>query len=66
MKPNSPCLNCEDRFVGCHAECEKYAEYQVILEAWKEEARKTKRQGCEADDFRFESLKALKKMRGKK
>ena len=22
-----PCHNCEDRHVGCHAECERYKEY---------------------------------------
>ena len=27
-----PCQGCEDRFVGCHAECERYA-------AWKERRR---------------------------
>lgn len=29
---NSPCLNCPDRHLHCHAECEKYKEYKDILE----------------------------------
>ena len=29
---NSPCLNCPDRRLHCHADCEKYKEYKDILE----------------------------------
>lgn len=25
---NSPCKNCPDRYVGCHAECEKYKDFR--------------------------------------
>jgi len=28
MKPKSPCLDCVDRHLGCHAECEKYLEFK--------------------------------------
>lgn len=29
MEPaTSPCKNCEDRSVGCHGSCEKYAEWK--------------------------------------
>ena len=24
----SPCFNCKDRHAGCHAECERYAEWK--------------------------------------
>jgi len=27
-KPVNPCYKCEDRVVGCHAECEKYISYR--------------------------------------
>lgn len=27
MSNNSPCLNCPDRVIGCHAICEKYGAY---------------------------------------
>lgn len=23
----SPCKDCEDKYIGCHADCEKYIEY---------------------------------------
>ena len=23
-----PCLNCKDRYIGCHSVCEKYLEYK--------------------------------------
>lgn len=30
---NGPCADCEERYVGCHAECERY-------KAWKEDREK--------------------------
>lgn len=30
------CLNCKDRYTGCHAVCSKYAEYKRELERIKE------------------------------
>lgn len=29
----SPCKGCEERQVGCHGQCEKYAEYKA--ERWR-------------------------------
>ena len=26
-KIKSPCLNCSDRHIGCHSECDKYKEF---------------------------------------
>ena len=30
MKKYSPCKGCEDRHIGCHSTCEKYAEYAAL------------------------------------
>jgi len=33
-KPQSPCKDCTDRYVGCHAACEKYDAFEEALLAW--------------------------------
>ena len=35
-RQNSPCYGCEDRHVGCHVDCAKYAEYRNNSDAYKE------------------------------
>ena len=34
---NAPCKDCADRFVGCHATCEKYNQYSIKNERLKRE-----------------------------
>lgn len=34
--PKIPCFKCKDRRGGCHAECERYAEYTKAQRAWRE------------------------------
>lgn len=34
IKPNSPCLDCKDRYVGCHIDCEGYKVYEEALEKY--------------------------------
>ncbi len=31
----SPCFNCEERELGCHATCPKYAKYRHVCEVIK-------------------------------
>ena len=41
----APCKNCEDRHVGCHAECEKYKQFKKDAEEAKRAAiKKMKRE----------------------
>ena len=63
MKPSSPCKECEGRRPGCHAECEGYAEYCKVLEAWKQVVRAEKYEGVEADTYRIETLLKIKKFK---
>lgn len=35
MKKYSSCLNCENRYLGCHSNCEKYKEYKQYLDVIK-------------------------------
>lgn len=41
-KPSSPCKDCPDRYVGCHSKCNKYIDYKLKLEKYKEEQREKK------------------------
>ena len=34
-RPTAPCKDCPDRRLKCHADCEKYAEYNALLTEWK-------------------------------
>lgn len=45
-RTKSPCHDCDDRKPGCHAECEKYAEYK---ETHKAEVREIQRNKFEAN-----------------
>ena len=66
MKPQSPCLECEEREIGCHAQCEKYEEYRSELEAWKQTVKAKKEEGAEASKFRQATFVKLEKTRGRK
>lgn len=39
-----PCLGCEDRVLGCHGTCQKYAEARAENERLKEERSKALRE----------------------
>ena len=58
-----PCKGCEDRHVGCHASCGKYAEYRVQFD----EAAKDKERQRDAKNFRHDGVtKSVKRYRGQK
>lgn len=62
----SPCLNCTDRHIGCHAVCERYlaarAEQNAINE-WVGAERRTVR---DVEDWRTENIRRLqRRKRGK-
>jgi hypothetical protein len=39
-KPQGTCKGCQERYVGCHSECEKYKEYKRQLALWRVELQK--------------------------
>lgn len=39
---NSPCLNCKNRSVSCHAKCEKYKQYKIEMEILNKKERKAR------------------------
>lgn len=51
----TPCLNCKDRKVGCHAECRKYIEYAENRERERKKIRREK----EYENLKFMANKFL-------
>lgn len=41
--PDSPCRRCNDRQVGCHGKCERYAEYRKSRDEYAALVRKHNR-----------------------
>lgn len=52
---NSPCYGCEDRHVGCHADCAKYVEYRDNCDAYRELVYRNKGKYVEATRFYMDS-----------
>ena len=48
---NSPCLDCENRRVGCHSECEDYKVFAAENEARNAEAYKQRKAEGEFNDY---------------
>ena len=38
--PSTPCKGCQERFVGCHSTCEKYAQMRKEIDELNEKRRK--------------------------
>ena len=58
----SPCMGCEERKVGCHSACEKYADFCELRDIEKEmRMRKSSRENC-ADSARVDAIRNWKKL----
>lgn len=40
MFDNNPCRGCEERYPGCHAECERHEAWKARMKEIKEEKKK--------------------------
>lgn len=58
-KIKSPCLDCKDREAGCHAKCERYADWKVAYNT-KMESVKVARD-MDRRDYRQELMSKAKK-----
>ena len=56
-KPQSPCLNCENRHSECHSHCEKYLYFKDALNEYNEKVYNNKQKQRELDEFNFRKLK---------
>ena len=63
MITKPPCRDCTQRFVGCHATCEHYKDYQIKPEVEKAERDKEKHEHLNANDFKFEGMKRMQRGR---
>ena len=68
MRTQPPCKTsdgkrCERRYIGCHADCEKWNEYLVAHEAEKEQMRHKKDMDRVADGFLIEQTDRVKQAR---
>ena len=60
MKLHSPCFDCQSRAVGCHAKCEKYAEYAKA----QREATIAAYEAAKKENFAFSyNMKQIRKYR---
>lgn len=59
-KPKIPCYKCQDRHGGCHAECERYAEYAKQQKAWRDTIGSAERGSTMAGVFLSDSRGKIK------
>lgn len=41
-RPEAPCISCNERHLGCHAECLKYKKYEHAQKKYREHITKQK------------------------
>lgn len=52
-KPVPPCCNCCERSLGCHAECDRYKEYEKDAEDYRK--RMSHARNKDWGEYRYES-----------
>lgn len=69
MLIQSPCINCPDRKVGCHTDCEKYIAFRAENERLKAELLASKKKTQVIDGHDHENhrriIKRIKRMKQK-
>lgn len=64
---NNPCHNCKERYVGCHSNCQEYAEYRNELNKIKAKKKATKDLELNIKDIHVKAItKTLKRKRSHK
>jgi len=64
MKPNSPCLDCSDRQLGCHATCGRYFDFKNKSEEFKQLVSDIKTKEDLAISYEVNDMRKKKKRRG--
>lgn len=54
---NAPCKGCENRFVGCHSECERYKTFKANIEAQRQKRNEYLKAGDELMEIRRKRVK---------
>lgn len=60
-----PCAVCEERFVGCHVECEVYKAWREAHNAMKDKRRKKHDRDDMLVNFKLTSIEHVKRRHGK-
>ena len=62
-----PCMDCKDRYAGCHGECEKYIMAKAEHDKKCEEIYKVNNSIAEANDYVLKTTRMIKqKVKGSK
>jgi len=61
----SPCAVCEERFVGCHAECEAYKAWHEAHKAERDKCRKHVDRADLLTKFKCDSITQMKRRHGR-
>lgn len=57
----SPCYKCQDRYVGCHAKCERYIEWSAAREAERERIHKIKENDKRYADYKIKAIARIRR-----
>jgi hypothetical protein len=60
-----PCLNCTDRFVGCHSSCKKYKVAKLNAEKEKADILKIKDEEIKLFDIKIDGMKRMRNSHSK-
>lgn len=63
---SAPCLNCQDRKVGCRIDCKRWDEYRAERNQTKAERYKAKQKEVLINEFRKQSIEMTRKGRGRR
>lgn len=53
-KHQAPCMNCTERYMGCHSKCERYTEYSLLVNMERQERRGVAAKNGVHYDYHFE------------
>lgn len=60
------CYKCPDRHIGCHSDCERYAEWKAERQALREREKKRTAGANEVGNYIAQSKERHKRRMGKK
>ena len=61
VKPEPPCMVCNDRYQSCHSVCEGYSKYRKDLDTFNNNIRSAKKLENSFLDFKISSIKKCSK-----
>ena len=59
----TPCKDCQDRYVSCHSSCDQYKQWKADLSSEKEKIRKVRYAEIEADRRRRDGIANMRRIK---